>query len=139
MDPPADIQSNGLPDATLPTPLPIPNEIEHEATNGTELVKAQPPSLSEYPSPSLRSHGWEATTGTGDSIFDYIFSTPAVEKLPYDRDPHDKKVFPDSGGIPRLRPVMPVAHHGSPTPPPLPTRTSEPYQPHKQPTKKGKS
>ena len=32
-------------------------------------------------------------------------------------------------------------HRGSPTPPPLPTRTSEPYQPHKQLTKlqKGKS
>ena len=48
-DPPADIQPLEL---TLPAPLIIPNEVEHEATNGTESPEPQPPSPSEYPSPS---------------------------------------------------------------------------------------
>jgi len=108
----ADIQ----PDATLPIPLLIPNEIEDEAANGTGSLEPQPPSFSEYPSSSLRSYSWEATADPGGSISDYIFFTPAMgEFLPltliphHGHDPYDGEKFPDSGGIPRHHPVMPTA------------------------------
>jgi len=114
-DPPADIQPDDSLDITLPTPLLIPNEIEREATNGTESPEPHPPSLLEYPSSSLRSYDWEATADTGGSISDHIFFTSAVEELLpsasiplHDHDPHDRGRL-DSGGIPRLRPVMPAA------------------------------
>ena len=122
--PPADIQPDGLPDAILLTPLPTPDEIEHEATNGTASLELQPPSLSEHPSPSLRSYGWEATADSGGPISDYIFFTSAMEELlpststpHHGHDPFDGERFPNSGEIPRLRPVMPAA-------PPIPPFTT---------------
>jgi len=126
-DPPADMQSDGPPDATLPvTPLliDIPNEIEHEATNETGPLEPQPPSLSEYPSPSLCSYSWEAAADTGGSISDYTSFTSAVEELlsstsisHHGHDPYDGEIFPDSGGMPLLHPVMPAA-------PPIPPVTT---------------
>ena len=124
VDPPADIQPDGPPDATLPTTLLIPNEIEHEATNGTGSLEPQPSSFSEYPSPSLRSHGWEATADTGGTISNYIFFTSAVEELlpststqHHGHDPYDEERSPDSGGILPFCPVMPTA-------PPIPPFTT---------------
>jgi len=56
-NPPAGIQPDNSLEVVLPTPLLTPNEIEHEATNGTASPEPQPPSLSECPSPNPLSRG----------------------------------------------------------------------------------
>ena len=101
------MQTDDSLDVILPTPLLTPNEIEHEATNETGSLEPQPPSLSEYPSSSLRSYSWETIADTGGSISNYMFLTPAVEELlpstsipHHNHDPHHGEIFPDSGGIP---------------------------------------
>jgi len=94
-DPLADMQPGDSLDVTLPTPLLTPNEIEHEATNGTGSPEPQPPSPSERPPQSPPGRGEPATLPHSRRIH------PGRSRLP-----------PPAPPTPKESDVLPTITHG---------------------------
>ena len=117
-DSPADIQLDDSLDVTLPTPLLIPSEVEHEATNGTESLEPQPPSpsLPSRGEPSTLSHS--RTVQPGDAGYIRAGRPPYPSSVPL---PPIVPVPP----IPKRSDVRPIIDHQ----PRLPDYSSIPTRP----------
>jgi hypothetical protein len=102
-DPVANTGPDSPLDVAPSTPPFIPSETEQETTNRTVSSELQSPSPPEYPLQGLppRLRGWGC-----DAIASSSSDLPSTSIF---HDPYDKGRFLDSGGIPRLLPVDPLA------------------------------